>query len=30
MKLNFNQICSICLGSVRAEEMQGGIYLYVD
>ena len=28
MKLNFDQICSICLGAVRAKETEDGIRLY--
>lgn len=28
MKLNFDQICSICLGAVRAKEMEGSVRLY--
>ena len=28
MKLNFDQICSICLGAVRAKEMEDGVRLY--
>lgn len=28
MKLNFDQICSICLGAVRAKEMDDGVRLY--
>jgi len=28
MKLNFNQICSICLGAVRAKETEDGVRLY--
>lgn len=28
MKLNFDQICSICLGTVRAKETEDGVRLY--
>jgi len=28
MKLNFDQICSVCLGAVRAKEMEDGVRLY--
>lgn len=28
MKLDFDQICSICLGAVRIKEMEDGVHLY--